>query len=53
MYFTPVKVTSKLPAASTMDWPMGDRLPNAPLPAEIDTASCTKPSTRRSEPAKG
>lgn len=37
VYFTPVKVTSKLPPASTMDWPMGDRLPNAPLPAEIDT----------------
>ena len=38
VYFTPVKVTSTLPPASTMDWPMGDRLPNAPLPAEVDTA---------------
>ena len=27
-----MKVTSKLPPGSTMDWPMGDRLPNAPLP---------------------
>lgn len=37
IYFAPVKVTSALPPASTVDWPMGDRLPNAPLPAAIDT----------------
>lgn len=37
IYFAPVKAASALPPAETMDWPMGDRLPNAPLPAEIDT----------------
>ena len=37
MFFTPVRVTTALPAASTMPWPMGDVLPNTPLPAEIDT----------------
>jgi CubicO group peptidase (beta-lactamase class C family) len=38
VFFRPVRVTTKLPDASTMPWPMGDVLPNAPLPAEIDTA---------------
>ncbi|MEX2153468.1 MAG: serine hydrolase [Gemmatimonadaceae bacterium] len=38
VYFKPVRVTSALPDASTMPWPMGDVLPSAPLPAEIDTA---------------
>ena len=34
--FTPTKVTSALPAASTQPWPMGDVLPAGPLPAGID-----------------
>jgi CubicO group peptidase (beta-lactamase class C family) len=38
IYFKPVAAASKLPPAESMDWPMGDRLPNTPLPAEIDTA---------------
>jgi CubicO group peptidase (beta-lactamase class C family) len=38
IYFAPVRVTSALPPAATMDWPMGDRMPTTPLPAEIDTA---------------
>ena len=33
--FTPVPVTSALPPAETLDWPMGDRLPDGPI-AEID-----------------
>jgi CubicO group peptidase (beta-lactamase class C family) len=37
VYFTPVRVRTSLPDASTMAWPMGDRLPSAPLPADIDT----------------
>lgn len=37
IYFTPVRVTSKLPPAATTPWPMGDLLPNAPLPTELDT----------------
>jgi CubicO group peptidase (beta-lactamase class C family) len=37
IYFKPVKASTSLPPAETMDWPMGDRLPNTPLPAEIDS----------------
>ena len=37
VYFTPVRVATTLPDASTMPWPMGDVLPNTPLPAEIDS----------------
>ena len=38
VFFTPVPVRSALPDPATQDWPMGDRLPDAPLPAEIDQA---------------
>ena len=38
VFFTPVPVTSALPDPATQDWPMGDRLPDAPLPPEIDKA---------------
>ena len=34
--FTPVQVKSALPDPKTQDWPMGDRLPSAPLPPELD-----------------
>jgi CubicO group peptidase (beta-lactamase class C family) len=34
--FTPSVVTSALPPAATTAWPMGDVLPDAPLPREID-----------------
>src|SRR3989441_3481152 len=34
--FTPVTVASRLPDPSTQPWPMGEVLPNDPLPAEID-----------------
>ncbi|MGQ0537525.1 MAG: serine hydrolase domain-containing protein [Gemmatimonadaceae bacterium] len=37
VYFKPVKASTELPPAETLDWPMGEHLPNAPLPAEIDT----------------
>src|SRR5437867_11657879 len=36
--FTPIDVKSKLPNASTQPWPMGEALPKAPLPPEIDAA---------------
>jgi len=38
IYFTPVRVATKLPDASTTPWPMGDLLPATPLDAHIDTA---------------
>jgi len=34
--FKPVAVTSKLPTADQQSWPMGDQLPSAPLPKEIN-----------------
>ena len=37
--FSPVRVATALPPASSMPWPMGDVVPAGPLPAEIDTAS--------------
>lgn len=37
-YFTPVPVKSSLPDPDTELWPMGDKLPNAPLPKELDAA---------------
>jgi len=37
IYFAPVKVTSNLPPAATMDWPMGDRNATAVVPG-VDTA---------------
>ena len=35
--FTPRRIASALPPAATQPWPMGDRLPDTPLPAGIDT----------------
>src|SRR5512138_2003336 len=37
VYFTPVRVATTLGDAASTSWPMGDVLPNAPLPAGIDT----------------
>ncbi len=34
--FTPRKVVSGLPDAASTPWPMGDKLPATPLPAEVD-----------------
>jgi len=38
VFFEPVAVRTTLPDASTQDWPMGDRLPDAPVPAEVNAA---------------
>ena len=38
VFYTPVAVKSALPDPATQDWPMGDRLPATPLPAELDAA---------------
>jgi CubicO group peptidase (beta-lactamase class C family) len=37
VFFKPFRVTTTLPEASTMPWPMGDVTPSTPLPPEIDT----------------
>ena len=36
--FRPVAVKTTLPEAMSLPWPMGDRLPEDPLPTEIDRA---------------
>jgi hypothetical protein len=36
--FTPVAVKSRLPDPATQPWPMGDVVPEEPLPPEIDAA---------------
>ena len=37
-HYTPERVRPHLPDPSRQDWPMGDRVSTAPLPAGIDTA---------------
>src|SRR3977135_2376063 len=38
VFFSPVKIESSLPDPATQPWPMGDRLPDTPLPREVDAA---------------
>ena len=49
--FTPIDVKSKLPNPSTQPWPMGDVLPKAPLPPEIDAAKVKPAVDAAFEPA--
>ncbi len=37
-YFTPARVASSLPDPGKLPWPMGDVLPDAPLPPEVNGA---------------
>ncbi len=48
--FTPIDVKSKLPNPSTQPWPMGDVLPKAPLPSEIDAAKLKEAVVAAFEP---
>jgi CubicO group peptidase (beta-lactamase class C family) len=38
VFFRPVRVTSRLADAATTPWPLGDQLPDEPLPAGLDSA---------------
>ena len=38
VFFKPVRVRSSLSNPAKQPWPMGDRLPDAPLPPELDAA---------------
>ena len=38
-FYEPVKVTTTLPPADRTPWPMGDVIPDQPLPADVDTAA--------------
>src|SRR5437773_8957102 len=49
--FTPIDVKTKLPDPLTQPWPMGDVLPKAPLPPEIDAAKVKQAVDAAFEPA--
>ena len=51
--FKPIKVKSRLPDPATQPWPMGDVLPNGPLPPEIDAAKLKQAVDAAFEPAEG
>ena len=51
--FTPIAVKSALPDPSTLPWPMGDVLPQEPLPAEIDGAKLKAAVNAAFQPAEG
>ena len=51
--FRPVRVKSQLPSPSTQRWPMGDVLPNDPLPAGLDVAKVKQAVDAAFEPATG
>ena len=42
VYFEPVRIESKLPDPATAPWPMGDALPDPPLPPGLDAAKVTE-----------
>jgi CubicO group peptidase (beta-lactamase class C family) len=49
--FTPVAVRSTLPDPATQPWPMGDRLPETPLPPELNQAKLTQAMEIAFDPA--
>ena len=51
--FTPIIVKSQLPDPSTQRWPMGDILPDDPMPKEIDRAKVKAALDAAFEPAIG
>jgi CubicO group peptidase (beta-lactamase class C family) len=51
--FTPVKLKSILPDASSQPWPMGDVLPKDQLPTEIDAAKLKQAMDTAFDPATG
>jgi CubicO group peptidase (beta-lactamase class C family) len=53
VFFTPVKVTSSLPDAAGRPWPMGDRLPDTPLPPEVDSAKVAVAVSAAFDPPQG
>jgi CubicO group peptidase (beta-lactamase class C family) len=51
--FTPVAVKTRLPDPATTPWPMGDVLPDEPLPKEIDAAKLDAAVKAAFQPAEG
>ena len=52
-HFTPVTVKSQLPEPATQSWPMGDVLPDDPLPPQINAAKLKQAIDAAFEPASG
>ncbi len=50
--FTPQTVKSKLPNAASQAWPMGDKLPDTPLPKEIDAEKLQQAVAAACDPAE-
>ncbi len=53
VYFTPVDIQSTLPDPSTQPWPIGDVLPDEPLPAALDAEKVAQAVDAAFEPAEG
>jgi CubicO group peptidase (beta-lactamase class C family) len=53
VHFTPVDVKSRLPDPSSQLWPMGDLLPQEPLPSEIDAEKLKAAMNAAFQPAEG
>jgi len=53
LHFKPITVTSNLPDASTQPWPMGNVLPQEPLPSQINADKLKKAIDAAFEPAEG
>lgn len=51
--FKPVTVKSRLPAASTQPWPMGDALPTDSLPSEINATKLKEAIDAAFQPPEG
>ena len=52
VYFTPSEVESTLPDPATQPWPMGDVMPDKPLPDEIDSEKVAQAVEAAFEPAE-
>jgi CubicO group peptidase (beta-lactamase class C family) len=50
--FTPARIRSSLPDPATQPWPMGDRLPDTPLPREVDPAKVGESVQAAFDPAE-
>lgn len=52
VYFTPTRVKPDVPDPETTLWPMGDVLPDTPLPGELDTVRLARAVEAAFEPAE-
>ena len=53
VFFEPIDIRSTLPDPATTPWPMGDVLPDTPLPAELDADKVQQAVDAAFEPADG